>query len=434
MAAALRLRCWTLKASHCESSPTFPHSPGFPEEAPLRAFIDSQIRLSQDNGWVLLVGGDLNSVASVAIDTWHGSYTQRSDCIASSLEDRGLVDTFRARHSRLQAFTFFSHAGSASRLDSLWLLPSERVAVLNAAILWNWDRRVDHEPVLVDLDLRLPSLPVTQESNRPWKQLVRRISTDLPTHIATHIPHHVPDLHRLADAVQEVVRAWQILPQPACEGLDGLHGVPSLPIPSGLINTAHAIHDELMHILSSSLRKTVSSANCQQSRVASAWQACVQELRRLKRAVQADVAVSRGLLRPWRVSLQPLQDLWKKTQNMTRHHQQLPASPAPQMPPWDCLRTDPQQWARSLGFSDPDVLAKMAPTEGSVSPSASASPDSVDSADITWQELLASAATPLSLPGLYGRMAQLRLKASCQPNLPSHTHAETKSLAASATR
>ena len=380
------------------SHPNFPHSLNSPEEAPLKAFIDSQIRLSKDNGWVLLVGGDLNSVASVALDTWHGGYIQRPECIASSLEDRGLIDTFRARHSNLQAFTYFSHAGSASRLDSLWLLPSEcEIAVLNAAILWNWDRRVDHEPVLADLDLRLPSLPPAQENNRPWKQLVRRINTDLPALIATHIQHHAPDLRRLTLAVHEVVREWHTLPQPACEGLDGLHGVPSLPTPSRLITAAHAIHDELMCILSSSLPKPTSSANCKMSRVASAWQACVLELRRLKRVIQADVTASHGLLRPWQVSLEPLQDLWAKAQSMTQHYQHRRVSPAAHMPPWDCFRTDPQRWARNLGFHDPDVLANIPTAVEPASPEASAnchSPDRVDSTDINWQVLLASGTTP----------------------------------------
>ena len=231
----------------------------------------------------------------------------------------------------------------------------------------------------------------------PWKQLVRRINTDLPALIATHIQHHAPDLRRLTLAVHEVVREWHTLPQPACEGLDSLHGVPSLPTPSRLITAAHAIHDELMCILSSSLPKPTSSANCKMSRVASAWQACVLELRRLKRVIQADVTASHGLLRPWQVSLEPLQDLWAKAQSMTQHYQHRRVSPAAHMPPWDCFRTDPQRWARNLGFHDPDVLANIPTAVEPASPEASAnchSPGRVDSTDINWQVLLASGTTP----------------------------------------
>ena len=83
--------------------PYFPAQPRLPGGSPLKAFIDSQIRLCQDSGWILLVGGDLNWFASVALDTWQGRHTQRSACIASPLEDRGLDDTFRTRHRRLQA-------------------------------------------------------------------------------------------------------------------------------------------------------------------------------------------------------------------------------------------------------------------------------------------------------------------------------------------
>ena len=109
---------------------------------------------------LLVVGGDLNSCDDVELDSWGGHYLVRhstaSHCVA-----RPLQDTFRSRHPRLRAFTFYLfyfQAGSAGRLGSIWWLPCPQVEcrveiqLLNAAILWHRDRRVDHDPVLVDLD------------------------------------------------------------------------------------------------------------------------------------------------------------------------------------------------------------------------------------------------------------------------------------------
>ena len=92
----------------------------------------------------------------------------RPACLAALLLRQGLVDTFRARHPTLQAFTYYARSGAASRLDAVWWLPSpsHEVLVLNAATIWQWDRRADHDPVVSDLSVVLPDIPPTADPPR----------------------------------------------------------------------------------------------------------------------------------------------------------------------------------------------------------------------------------------------------------------------------
>ena len=129
--------------------------------------------------------------------SWQGTYVIRPSCLAMHLHQQGLLDTFRVRHPSLKAFTHYSWSGSASRLDSIWWLPSpnHELQVLNAAILWNWDRRADHDPVIADLNLQLPMVAPAERAQTPcWRQLVRRLDQDLPEHVAAHAASHAKAL------------------------------------------------------------------------------------------------------------------------------------------------------------------------------------------------------------------------------------------------
>ena len=66
------------------------------------------------------------------------------------------------RHPALRGFTYYTGNASASRLDAIWTWapPGVSVRVLNAAVLWGWQKRTDHEPALLDLLLELPELLV----------------------------------------------------------------------------------------------------------------------------------------------------------------------------------------------------------------------------------------------------------------------------------
>ena len=97
----------------------------------------------------------------------------RSDSLAHTLRDAGMHDTFRDKHPDKRAFTFFTGDGTASRLDSIWLLapPAQPVLVKCASVLWGWARKVDHEPAVTDLLFSLPELRGREASpaNGQWR-------------------------------------------------------------------------------------------------------------------------------------------------------------------------------------------------------------------------------------------------------------------------
>ena len=117
------------------------------DEGSIVNFVQAQFNKADQQGIPCLVIGDFNSIASVELDSWHGSHIFRQNCLAARLAVSDSADVFRFRHPDLRAFTYFARTGSASRLDSIWLLsPSGSVPLetINAAILVNWYRRVDH--------------------------------------------------------------------------------------------------------------------------------------------------------------------------------------------------------------------------------------------------------------------------------------------------
>ena len=128
-----------------------------------------------------------------------------------------------------------------------------------------------------------------------------------------------PALAHLHESLAAIEHQWNSLPQPQCEGLDGLFGAPSLQVPSALLSATHAAHDTLTRILSSCMPPPEPVARRLQGRTASAWHACILELRRVKRAILDDAQAS-GRLRPHCISLSNLADSWAKATGMDSHH------------------------------------------------------------------------------------------------------------------
>ena len=85
-------------------------------ERRLIEFVRSQARLADENGWLMVLIGDLNSVADVNQDSWRGTRVCREACLASTLLRVDMVGTHRARHPRLRAFGYCTRSGTASRL------------------------------------------------------------------------------------------------------------------------------------------------------------------------------------------------------------------------------------------------------------------------------------------------------------------------------
>ena len=356
-------------------SPGFAHSSLAPAEADLKLFVDAQISLCAANSMALIIGGDLNSFISVDLDSWKGTYVDSPTCLAAHLRNQDLLDTFRERRPNLKAYTYYSHSGSASRLDAIWWFPSadQETQVLNAATL----------SVVADFDIRLPQLPTPKpELPLHWRQLVRRISLDLPSLVSGNLEPHQSALQHLSQELDAAGAAWQALPEPPCEGLDGVFGT----VATRLLHTVHQIHDKLMQILLACLPPPVPTASRQQARVSSGWQACLLELRRVKRAVQDDAFLFRGGFRPSSISITTVAEAWCKATGMTAHQQERTECPA--LPAWDFFLSNPSEWARGLGL--PGVASHLARAAVDVHPAVA---EPVQPALLTWDVLLARGAT-----------------------------------------
>ena len=219
-------------------APTGSSLPGFDavasrvsDEARLVAWVRGQLALCWDKGWYPLAGGDLNSITSPFLDCWGGSHVVRPSSPACVLASEGLVDAFRHRHAALSAFTFYTCSGSASQLDAVWsggpLFAT--FPPINAAILWQWEGRVDHDPVVVDFLFCLPpsSPPKPPGQPIPWKELASRIrSSELPAlqhSVLSFVQAHLSEFYSLSVALSSLQQdnsVSALFPLPF-EGLDG---------------------------------------------------------------------------------------------------------------------------------------------------------------------------------------------------------------------
>lgn len=104
------------------------------------------------------------------------------DCIAGSLARQGVRDSFRERHPELQAVTFTSLYCSAARLNQIWVRSAigHILQVLNAAILWAWPWRRDHDSVVCDILVELPTAAPLEEPScgQRWRDLVALTGSD----------------------------------------------------------------------------------------------------------------------------------------------------------------------------------------------------------------------------------------------------------------
>ena len=202
-------------------------------ERRLAAFVHQQWELAEARGCLLIPAGDINSVACVGLDTWGGTYVDRPDCLAHLLQEEGLEDTFRARHPDLRGFTYYTTGTSASRLDAIWIYRPAglEVRVLNATVLWGWEKRADHEPALLDLLLILPVVKdrAGTEPALPWKDLIARMSGTEQESLAAHVRAVVAVRRRHFDAVEVELGELRRRCVPnelfssKWEGMDGLH-------------------------------------------------------------------------------------------------------------------------------------------------------------------------------------------------------------------
>ena len=99
-----------------------------------------------------------------------------------TLLELGFRDTFRERHPDLRAFTYFASAGGAGRLDQVWVRSAVglQLTVANAAVVWNWPGRRDHDPSVADLLCLIPTgEDLRAASAAPaWRRLVAAMTDD----------------------------------------------------------------------------------------------------------------------------------------------------------------------------------------------------------------------------------------------------------------
>ncbi|CAE7242441.1 unnamed protein product [Symbiodinium sp. CCMP2592] len=147
------------------------------QERRLVEFVSNQKANALHTNTSLLVVGDTNSYTSPDLDCWDCQATVRPTCLAIQLQEMGLHDCFRELHPRLRVFTYYTRQGTASRLDQIWFMGGIGGAsqVLNAAVVWQWHKRTDHDPVVVDLSHVLPTSdePPTATNEMDWRRIVQ---------------------------------------------------------------------------------------------------------------------------------------------------------------------------------------------------------------------------------------------------------------------
>lgn len=174
-------------------------------------------------GLHLVVGGDLNSFVNADLDRWGPAVAGvRPGCLAKQMERLGMRDTFRERHLSLKAMSYYSNAGSGSRLDQIWSRGAQGtdVAVANLAIVWRWQHRIDHDPYIVDLLCHIPApeqAPGPQET-KPWRQLLRSMENPAELSMLKEITASIMEAHsrQFAQARASLQELRKHAPKPMC--------------------------------------------------------------------------------------------------------------------------------------------------------------------------------------------------------------------------
>lgn len=339
------------------------------DERRLVSWVCSQITLCSDKGWYPLVAGDLNSVSDPSLDCWGSSHVRRPSSLAPALLDAGLVDAFRLRRPTVRAFTFYTRCGSASRLDSVFtggpLLT--QLPPINAAIVWQWERRVDHDPVIVDFLFRIPESPPPSASRTgDWKVLMARLASSevssLQQIVGASVQLRVSEFRDLESIWAQLAVDTSHLFLQSVEGVDS--PVSRYLCPDQRSDTLQRRLDSAFAHLHTLLRMclptpAVSCCN-RDRRVYNAWDQCVSLLTAIRTYL---VGVNlEGRVRPItasKVSLSEARRLWAKAQDMARHAHAGNLSSCSAPPQnlavinvnWDGFYTSPTGWVRQLGFS-----------------------------------------------------------------------------------
>ena len=278
--------------------PTGACLPGFTQnlravqhETDLVSYLQQQVVLAQAKDWTLVVLGDLNSFTDGALDKWQGQWQVRDECLAVQCREMGLIDTWRDSHPALPGFTYVSPTGSASRLDSIWVLPAIgfHTPVLNSSLIWNWHKRVDHHPVLIDLGIDIPTTPASTSdlAQTRWRKLANMAHGNtlqaLRAQVDAQVETHRPRLMQAAACLKEATALGCASSALLSEVGMVLGQTPQQSAREAACSRVHQAHDAVMAILLQTL-PTINQPNQSRKlgRAHSAWDTCLALLRSLK--------------------------------------------------------------------------------------------------------------------------------------------------------
>ena len=258
-------------------------SGSFDQDARAVQFLQDQRDIAVQTDSALLVAGDTNSFTSPDLDCWGVRAKIRPSSLAMQMDKMGLSDCFRELHPRLRAYTFYSRQGTVSRLDQIWFMDGVGGAsqVINAAIVWQWQRRTDHDPVVVDFRHSLPSAPAASAdpARTDWRRIVDAGLSDSGADLRAKIRANIDPSRPALAAVMSVAR------QAADTFLDTL--TVTLLEPGGLADQRNGnLRDALEKATSlsvvASLPPPSPKPDFALSRAKASWEECIHQLRSLK--------------------------------------------------------------------------------------------------------------------------------------------------------
>ena len=338
-------------------------------ERKLVEFARQQLVKCDAEGLHCLLCGDMNSYTSDELDHLGSPSSIRPGCLAPSLEAAGCRDAFRERHPFLRAYTYASRTQTASRFDQVWVRspPGATLDVLNAAIIWGWPNRTDHEPVVVDVACSFPrASDLPQAPGRAWRKVVsdsldKQLSEKMRESVLESIQ---PRREEIEDActrlrlVRDTCRnrrlshtqdgaTWNDAADQWAESQD----FGSAETRAIIESCASAIEGTMNQCVPWP-RPPVSRA---QQRASDAWQGCIFRLRSLRTRCCGLSGRASALCSD---DFAPIEVAWRRAwyalervlAKRAHGHQGL-GTPIPAAPPLDAFRTSPAQWARDLGFS-----------------------------------------------------------------------------------
>ena len=334
------------------------------QEAAVVTFLRDEVEKSQQQDHTLVVVGDLNSFSDGTQDKWQGQWQVRDDCIAAQCHAMGLIDTWRSAHPSLPGYTYVSPTGSASRLDQIWVLPAVgfRVPVFNVSLLWDWHKRVDHHPVILDLGVELPEAPVGPADGNPpsWRRLAQQTHepklSAAQAEVARRLDTYHDELEHLHLALLAVDGALRSCPPPLAELGMLMPNCSAFPprVPArGLVSQ---LHDNIMHILLHVLPASqLPQYSRKRGRAQNAWDDCISLLRTLRRALLDTSAEDNA----HQSSLLQASAKWQQGLHfLTRTCRVIEARP---LLDWDGFHSRPAEWLEAIGVTQHGEAARLSP-------------------------------------------------------------------------